>query len=82
MRSKREQVSMEHVIAYLLRFGPLTSGQVNQHFGDNHSGGLIDKMKREPQLKHLLLRNHVSTGKRTLLWYHVEGRKPKEIEET
>ncbi len=80
MRSKREQINMEHVVAYVLRFGPLTSAQVNSHFGENHSGALVGKMKREPQLKHLLLRN-VSTGKRTLLWYHIEGRKPEGVME-
>ena len=75
MLSKSDRVPLSTIEARILRFGPLTTTQLKQHFHVSQCSSLSDRLKDSKMLK------SVHKTQQILLWYHVDGRKPEGITE-
>lgn len=75
MLSRNDRVPLSAIEARILRFGPLTTTQLKQHFNVSRCSSLCDRLKDSKMLK------SVHKTQQILLWYHVDGRKPEGVTE-
>lgn len=75
MLRRTESTPLTEIEARILRFGPLTSAQIKQHFGASPGSNLCDRLNQSKVLRQF----HKTRQK--LLWYHIDGRKPEGVTE-
>lgn len=80
MARKAESIPLSDIESYILRFGPLSSAQINDHFGFAHHS-LGTRLKKSIVLKSIMVPCHQYRKGRTWVWWHINGNKPEGVTE-